>query len=117
MPALTLGAQQRRFAFLVGKFLVWIYDNGYAVSFGETYRTPQQAQWNADHGLGIANSLHTLRLAIDLNLFQGAVLLNAVDDYRPLGTQWKTLDADARWGGDFSKPDAYHFSLTWNGVQ
>lgn len=105
------------FAQCVGLLLVWIYENGYAVTFGEAYRTKEQAEWNRAHGSGIANSLHCQRLAIDLNLFLDGDLLVSRDAYEPLGMFWKTLHEDARWGGDFSKPDSDHFSLEWQGVK
>ena len=114
---MTLREQQSVFAMLVGHLIEHIYSAGYEATFGEAYRTPEQAQWNAAHGLGIAHSLHTDRLAIDLNLFKDGQFLETVEDYRPLGEYWKSLHELARWGGDFSKPDSDHFSLEWQGVQ
>ena len=63
--------KQQLFAQLVGKLLNWVYANGLAVTLGDAYRTPTQAAANAAKGIGIAHSLHTDRLAIDLNLFRG----------------------------------------------
>ena len=116
MAARTLGEQQRRFVLLKAKLIEWAYANGYELTDGEAWRTPEQAAWNAQHGSGIANSLHCERLAQDYNLFKGGVLLETKEDYQPLGDYWKTLDPDCRWGGDFHKPDSDHFSLTWQGV-
>ncbi len=114
---MTLGEQQRLFARLVGEFLVWTFDNGYELTFGECYRTPEQAALNAQQGTGIANSLHTQRLAIDLNLFVGGVFQTGLEAYRPLGQTWKGMHPLCRWGGDFSKPDADHFSMEYQGVK
>lgn len=114
---MILEDQQQRFVPLVAKLIEFAYAQGYALTFGEAFRTPEQAQWNAAHGKGIVNSLHCDRLAIDFNLFKDGVLLTDAESYRPLGEYWKTLDPDCRWGGDFSKPDADHFSLTWEGIQ
>lgn len=114
---MTLGEKQRRFVELVGRLIAWCYENGYELSFGEAWRTPEQAAYNQAHGSGIANSLHCERLAIDLNLFRDDVLLTTVENYRPLGGYWKTLDPDASWGGDFTRPDADHFSLANDGVR
>lgn len=113
---MSLREQQCCFAGLVAQLISWAISQGYELTLGEAFRTPEQAAWNAAHGTGIANSLHCQRLAIDLNLFKDGMLMTTVDDYQPLGTYWKSLHADARWGGDFSKPDADHFSLTWGGV-
>jgi hypothetical protein len=114
----ALGHLQRRFPPLVAKLLVWAYANGYEITFGECYRSPEQAALNAQHGSGIANSLHTLRLAIDLNLFKDGVWLTKTEDFAALGAYWKTLDPLCCWGGDFvTRPDGNHFSMTWGGIR
>lgn len=67
--------------------------------------------WNPVGASGIQNSLHRKRLAIDLNLIINGQLASSVDDYRPLGEYWKSLNPLNRWGGDFvhPRPDADHF--------
>lgn len=112
---MTLGEAQRVFAYMVGRLLTWIYDNNYEVTFGEAYRTPEQAALNAKSGAGISNSLHTKRLAIDLNLFINDVYQADSAAYRPLGLYWESIGGS--WGGRFSKPDGNHFSLPWEGVR
>lgn len=121
---MTLGDKQRLFAQLLGEFLVWCYANDYEVSFGEAYRTPEQAALNAKKGSGILHSLHTKRLAVDLNLFLDSSLVADEDvyalnseAYQPLGFKWKSLHELCRWGGDFTRPDGNHFSLEHEGVQ
>ena len=114
---MKLGDKQRRFVQLVGKLIEWAYANGYALTFAEAYRTPEQAALNAKSGAGISNSLHTKRLAIDLNLFKDDVFLTTTEAHRPLGDYWKTLDPEARWGGDFSKPDGNHYSMEHEGYK
>jgi hypothetical protein len=111
-----LDEQQFLFPPLVAALVQWAYNAGYTLTEGEAYRTPEQAAWNAAHGSGIAESLHTLRLAHDFNLWKDGVLLTGLEDYRPIGEQWKSMHPLARWGGDFTSPDADHFSLTWEGV-
>jgi hypothetical protein len=113
----TLREQQSLFAQLAASLITYAYSAGYEITLGEAWRTPEQAQWNADNGSGIVHSLHTQRLAIDLNLFKDGALLETVDGYRPMGTYWKGLHELARWGGDFSKPDSDHFSLEFDGIQ
>jgi hypothetical protein len=112
-----LGEKQRLFTKLVGQLIDWSYANGYELTFGDAYRSPEQARLNAQAGSGIANSLHTQRLAIDLNLFRAGIYLTDSAAYAPLGAFWKTLDPAAAWGGDFSKPDGNHFSISHNGVK
>lgn len=108
---------QVRFARLVPRLIDWAFENGYEVTGDQWERSTTAAAENASSGAGIIDSLHTLKLAIDLNLFRDRILLESVEGYKPIGEYWKTLDLLARWGGDFSKPDADHFSLEYQGVR
>lgn len=112
---MTLGEQQRRFPPLVAQLIARVYASGYEVTFGEAFRTREQAALNAQAGTGIANSLHCDRLAIDLNLFKDGKYLTDSEAWRPFGEFWKSLDPDCRWGGDFTRPDGNHFSLAYGG--
>ena len=114
---MSLSEKQRRFVELVARLITWAYANGFELTFGECYRTPEQAALNAQSGAGISNSLHTKRLAIDMNLFVNGEYKADTGSYKPLGDYWKTLDPEAAWGGDFSKPDGNHFSLAHEGVR
>lgn len=113
---MTLGQKQRLFTRYVARLIEFAYANGYELTFGEAYRTPEQASLNAQKGTGIRNSLHQLRLAIDLNLFKDGKYLTRSEDHKPLGEFWKSLHPDCCWGGDF-KPnaDGNHYSLTHEG--
>jgi hypothetical protein len=115
MATLTLGEKQRKFTLMVAKLIEWIYANGYEATFSEAYRTPEQARLNAAKGTGIANSLHTQRLAVDLNLFRDGVYLTKSEQYLPPGQYWESLGGS--WGGRFTSPDGNHFSLEHNGVR
>ena len=114
---MTEGELQRKFPPLVALLIQWIYSQGLEVTFGEAWRTPEQAQWNADHGKGIVHSLHIDRLAIDLNLFKDGVYLTDPAAYKPVADYWLTLDPDAAAGYYFSTVDADHFSLSFNGIK
>lgn len=115
---MTLGEKQRLFTRLVARLIDFAYANGYELTFGDAYRSPEEAARNARSGTGIANSLHTQRLAVDLNLFRDGAYLTDSEAYRPLGEFWKTLDPACCWGGDFqSRPDGNHFSITHNGIK
>ncbi|MCF4091851.1 M15 family metallopeptidase, partial [Escherichia coli] len=74
-----------------------------------------QAALNAKSGKGIRNSLHTLRLAVDFNLFINGEYQADTDAYRPLGEYWESIGGT--WGGRFSRADGNHFSLEHNGVK
>jgi len=67
----TLGQKQRKFVRMVADLIIWAYDNGYELTFGDAYRDPRlhgQMGWKV--GYGAASSCHKIRLAIDLNLFK-----------------------------------------------
>jgi len=113
----TLGEKQRVFTRNVAHLIAWAYDNGYELTFSDAYRSPQQAAANAAQGVGIAQSLHMLRLAVDLNLFKDGVWIKESEAHRPLGEFWKGLNPENCWGGDFSKPDGNHYSMTHAGVK
>lgn len=91
----------------------YAYKNGYELTFGEAYRTPEQAELNAAKGIGIADSVHCHRLAVDFNLFRNGKFLSESSDHKELGEFWESLDVDTRWGGRFG--DGNHYSIEHGG--
>jgi hypothetical protein len=72
----------------------------------------------AKEGKGIRNSLHTMRLAVDLNLFKAGEFLTEKDAYGPAGEFWESLSTDdfeCCWGGRFNDSD--HFSISHGGIK
>lgn len=112
---MTESDQQRVFVKNIGKLIDWTYNQGYELTFGEAWRTPEQAAWNAAKGIGITKSLHIERLAIDLNLWKDGTYTAKALDYKPIGEYWKTLNPLNAWGGDFTTVDADHFSMSFGG--
>ena len=110
---MTLQQKQCMFAGMVAKLIVKAGELGYQITLGEAYRPPEQAELMAKQGKGIKNSLHTLRLAIDVNLFKNGTFLTASKDYAELGDWWE--EQGGSWGGHFN--DGNHFSLSHNGVK
>lgn len=110
---MTLREQQAIFSRLAATLILRAYELGYEISLGEAYRSPAEAARQAAAGRGIKNSLHTERLAIDLNLFRDGKWLQNSEDHRPLGEFWEALHPLARWGGRFG--DGNHYSLERNG--
>lgn len=105
--------KQSTFVSLVGMLIQEANRRGYQLTFGEALRTPEQAALNAKKGIGIKNSLHLIKLAIDLNLFKDGKYLTQTEDYEPLGLYWEGLHPLSRWGGRFG--DGNHFSLEHEG--
>lgn len=108
--------KQQLFVVMVANLIYWADEKGYCLTFGEAYRTPEQAALNAKKGSGISDSLHTQRLAIDLNLFVNGEYKTRTEDYMALGEYWES--EGGTWGGRFrNRPDGNHFSLEHNGVR
>lgn len=93
-------------------------DLGYEVTFGEAYRPKEMAAIYKAQGVGIDNSLHSMRLAFDLNLFMDGRFLQTKDEYEEAGKIWQSYSCqeyECIWGGIFSDSD--HFSMEHNGVK
>ncbi|MEM5487057.1 M15 family metallopeptidase [Enterobacter cloacae] len=112
---MKLSEKQQKFTVMIGQLIARASALGYGLTFGEAWRTPEQAQLNARSGKGIAASLHTQRLAVDFNLFINGVYQADSAAYRPLGEFWESIGGT--WGGRFSRPDGNHFSLEHGGVK
>jgi hypothetical protein len=108
----TLGQKQRKFVRMIADLIVWAYDNGYELTFGDAYRDPRlhgQMGWKV--GYGAASSCHKIRLAVDFNLFKDGVFLESTEAHQPLGEQWEKMGGT--WGGRFN--DGNHYSLEHEG--
>lgn len=112
---MTLREKQSLFARLAAQLLLRAEALGYEVTFGEAWRSPEEAARLAKLGLGIGQSLHTRRLAIDLLLFRDGQYLRTTEAHRPLGEWWENLHPLCRWGGRFG--DGNHYSVTHAGRQ
>lgn len=105
-----LSDKQARFALEVAELIRKANELGYKVTFGETWRSPEEAKRK-----GFANSNHTRRLAVDLNLFKDGKYLAETENHRELGEWWEARGADHAWGGRFR--DGNHYSFEHEGVK
>jgi len=110
---MTLRQKQSAFVLLVAKLIAHADVEGYELTFGETYRSEEEALRLSKLGKGIKNSLHTIRLAIDLNLFRDGKYLSSTDSHRLLGEWWEAQSIPpeliCNWGGRFG--DGNHYSI------
>lgn len=100
---------------LFARLIDYLFAQGYEATWGEAFRTAEQAAWDAAHGTGIAQSVHCERLAVDLQLFKDGVYLTDAAHYKLLADYWVSLDPSCRAGYYFSTVDADHFSIAWEG--
>jgi len=110
---MTLLQTQFIFASLVPRLIDKARELGYQVTGGEWHRSKEEAARLAKLGKGIKNSLHTDKLAIDLNLFRDGVYQTSTEAHRALGTWWEMQSAGkdfvTHWGGHFG--DGNHYSI------
>lgn len=113
---MTLRQKQSVFASLVPLLITKAEDLGFEVTIGEVYRSPEETERLFKLGKGIKNSLHELKLAIDLNLFLHGKYLSSTQSYKPLGEWWEAQSFDeikCYWGGRFG--DGNHYSVGHGG--
>lgn len=101
---MTLREKQSKFTRMVADLIIFAYDNGYELTFGDCYRD-SRCPYGAD------KSLHKSRLAIDLNLFLDGQYLQTTEHHRDLGEYWESIGGS--WGGRFF--DGCHYSLKHEG--
>lgn len=101
---MRLSEKQARFTKMVALLILWADAKGYNLTFGDAYRSPKVRY-------GHPQSLHRMRLAIDLNLFKDGKYLNKTEDHEPLGLFWESMGGT--WGGRFD--DGNHYSLKHEG--
>ena len=116
---MNLREKQFLFSRLKSEFILWVIARGYDVVTGEVLRTKQQALWNREKGLGIANSLHTKALAVDLEFLKDGTWPRGNNQdhdehFESFAKKWDSLHYLCRSGYSFNDP--YHFSITHGGV-
>ena len=94
---MTLRQRQSKFAHMVALLILHAEQLGYEVTLGDAYATTGHSK----------NSLHYVRLAIDLNLFKDGRYLTTTESHTPLGEYWESINGT--WGGRFN--DGNHYSL------
>lgn len=107
-----LSAHQQVFTLNVARLIKHIFESGYTCTLGDTYRSPEQAALNEKKGIGIRDSQHCKRLAVDLNLFTpSGRYCTSSEDYELFGIYWEQLHDWNQWGGRFQRKDGNHFQM------
>lgn len=111
-----LGVKQRLFTKLIAQLILYAYDIGEELSFGDAYRDPRvHGEVGVKKSYSSANSVHKHRLAVDLNLTTGGTYKASTEDHRRLGEYWEKLHPLCRWGGRFN--DGNHYSFEHQGAK
>ena len=132
---MSINEKQVEFMRTLTAFLSWCFQNDYFVIGGELYRSKEQAIINSykdadwrkrlfsmlgmvpNNPTGILNSVHRMKMAIDLFRYLNGTVSWDVDDYREMGEKWESMHPLARWGGNFRNRDAVHFSFEHGGIK
>ena len=105
---MTLREQRVTFTKNLALLILKAFEWGYEVAIDEATEHLTVKDPTSDH---IKGSKHHVGLACDLLLYRDGEYLTSSDDYKDLGTYWKSLDPNLTWGGDFNRVvDANHFS-------
>ena len=108
---MSLVAEQAQFLMDACKLIVFATKQGFVVTGGELFRTPEQQEIYMKTGRTTTmNSKHLQRCAIDLNFFKDGKIIWDKAVLAPLGAYWESLYVKNRWGGNFkSLVDCPHF--------
>jgi len=108
---MKLSEKHQIFTLNVARLIMWANEQGYRLTFGEAHRPQITADYYAAHGIGIKNSQHCKRLAVDFNLFVDGQYMQDSESYARLGVAWEALHEKNRWGGRFKIMDGNHFEM------
>ena len=108
---MSLVVEQAAFLQDMCKLIQHATEQGWTVTGGELYRTPEQQEIYLKTGRSkTMASNHLKRCAVDLNFFKGGKLVWDKAQIAPLGAYWESLHPKNRWGGNFkSLVDVPHF--------
>ena len=111
---MTLGEKQELFSRLIAEHVLWLYEQGYKVRWGDTFRDPRvHGIVGEQKGYGNAFSMHKDKCAADLNLFRNGEYLTKTSDHQTSGEKWESRHELCAWGGRWN--DGNHYSLTHGG--
>jgi hypothetical protein len=110
------------------QLILWCFEQGLEiaqdesrVTFRRKVRSKDGKVFFADDAAHMADSLHYLGLASDVNLYIGS---NWISDgghvaWKRIGEHWEQMGKDLglplTWGGRFKAVDSNHFSLAFGG--
>jgi hypothetical protein len=116
MQTLTLKQARIEFSLAIAELILYAHSIQCDLALAEGMDRRTAKDPTSDHMTG---SLHDMGLAQDVDLYKDGVYLMNTEDHAPLGAWWKQYGIDhglpLAWGGDFTKKDGNHYSLSWGG--
>lgn len=97
---MTLGQKQEEFSGMLGKLIVWAYEQGYRIRMGDVFA----------HDGHRPNSNHYKKLAADLYIFKPGASEQDMEAHRRMHDAW-----DALGGAPRIENDMNHYSVKWEG--
>ena len=109
---MSMTVNQAAFLLDACKLIQFATEQGYTVTGGELWRSPEQHAIYVKTGRSkTLNSRHLSRQAIDLNFFKDGQLIYDAKALAPVGAFWESLHPLNSWGGNgVSIKDVPHFS-------
>lgn len=125
---MTLSTRQRHFTKVLGQLLIHMYEQGDEATLGDVWRSndrlmcphaPEKSHtyqellaYNGRSKVS-GEGPHYMRLAADILLWTGGVLVTVGEPYRPYGEWWE--HQGGKWGGRFGvKPADYSERVGWD---
>ena len=112
---MKLSERQCDFTLATAKLIIYAYDIGVKLTYGDAYRDPRVfGQAGISKGYGRPSSCHKIRLAVDFNLFKNGYYIADTSEsimlYDKLHDKWDELGGSKRILNDLN-----HFSFEHNG--
>ncbi len=99
---MTLGQRQEEFSLMLGKLIVWAYEQGYRIRMGEVF--------NAAGTGHKVHSNHYIKLAADLLVYKPGATEQDMEAHRRMHDAWDALGGAPRIAKDLN-----HYALEWKG--
>ncbi|CAH9013548.1 hedgehog signaling/DD-peptidase zinc-bindingdomain protein [Vibrio phage 417E50-1] len=109
----TLGQKQKMFVRMIADLIMFAYEQGYELTFGDTFRDPRvHGKFGNKIGYSAARSVHKLKLACDFNLFVKDVYIQTSNHkaWDELHEYWESIGGAKRIPNDVN-----HFSVEHEG--
>jgi len=97
---MTLGQKQEEFSLMLGKLIVWSYEQGYKIRTGDVFAKSGHKE----------NSNHYLKLAADLFVYKPGETQQDDEAHRQMHDYWDSIGGAPRIANDMN-----HYSVEWQG--